>query len=242
MKIDYAILEHAATDRLYRVLTNTRLARSFGDIGKLRWRVTMLVVTLVALFIPLRQSLYQLREETIARTAANEAVRMLASPDMIVTQQLDFSRERLSLSMIVTETVPEERIRAAENLLLRRTGKEVSVSVRKVASEEELALLRERFRAPQPPPPPRDLNSMRADLLSRLEQPLKEIWPAETAPLLSYELGFTPEDIVLRARYKSEKPLDPTAASMLLKVLQTRLNAPKLRLLLEHEPPPRRAR
>lgn len=79
MKIDYAILERATPDRLYRLLMNTRIAKAFGDIGKLRWRVLMLVATLAALFIPLRQSLYQVREETIARTAANEAVRMLAS-------------------------------------------------------------------------------------------------------------------------------------------------------------------
>ena len=142
MKIDYSILEHASSDRLYRVLMNTRLSRAFGDIGKLRWRVLMLVATLVALFIPLRQSLFQLREETIARTAANEAVRLLASPGMIFTQQLDVSPERIILRMIVTETVPEDKIREAEKLLLRRTGKEVTVAVRKVASEEELAMLR----------------------------------------------------------------------------------------------------
>lgn len=58
-KIDCSILEHASSDRLYRLLMKTRLARTFGDIGKLRWRILMLVATLGALFIPLRQSLYQ---------------------------------------------------------------------------------------------------------------------------------------------------------------------------------------
>ncbi|MBK5292610.1 MAG: DUF389 domain-containing protein [Acidobacteriia bacterium] len=239
MKIDYSIVEHASSDRLYRVLMKTGLGRAFGDIGKLRWRVLMLVATLAALFIPLRQSLFQLREETIARTAANEAVRLLASPGMIFTQQLDVTPERIILRMIVTETVHEDKIREAEKLLLRRTGKEVTVAIRKVASEEELALLRERFRTPAAPPQPRDLNSTRTELIARLEQPLKEVWPDESAPLVSYEVGFTPEDILVRVRYKSETPLDSTAEAMLTKVLQTRLNVEKLRLILEHEAPPK---
>jgi hypothetical protein len=194
---------------------------------------------LFALYIPLRQSLYQLREETIARTAANEAVRLLASPGMIFTQQLDVTPERIILRMIVTETVPEDRIREAEKLLLRRTGKEVTVAVRKVASEEELAMLRERVRSPPAPPQPRDLNSFQTELVGRVEQPLNQVWPADWAPLVSYEIGFNSEEILVRVRYKSETPLDATAEAMLTKVLQTRLNAPMLRVILEREAPPR---
>ncbi|MCW5978075.1 MAG: DUF389 domain-containing protein [Bryobacteraceae bacterium] len=238
-RIDQSIHEHAASDRLYRLLGRTRAARAFGDIGKLRWRVLMLVATLAALFIPLRQSLYQLREETIARTAANEAVRLLASPGMIFTQQLDVTPERIVLRMIVTDAVGDEKIREAENLLLRRTGKEVTVSVRKVASEEELALLRERFRAPPaPPPPPTDLSSMRAELIGRVEKPLTEVWPGESAPLISWEVGFTSDEVLVRARYKSDAPLDPAAEETLARALRTRLHEAKLRLILEHEAPP----
>jgi uncharacterized hydrophobic protein (TIGR00271 family) len=243
-QIDDAILEHASSDRLYRLLTKTRLASTLGNIGKLHWRVLMLVATLVALFFPLRESLFQLREETIARTAAHDAVRLLASPTMIFTQQLDVTPERIILRMIVTETVPEERIREAEKLLLRRTGKEVTVAVRKVASDEELATLRERFRKPPEPPQPRDLNAMRTELVGRVEQPLKEIWPADSAPLLSYELGLTPEEILLRLRYRSETPLDGNTEAILTRVLQNRLKVPKLRLILEQEalPPKPRTR
>jgi hypothetical protein len=158
---------------------------------------------------------------------------------MIFTQQLDVTPERIILRMIVTETVPEDKIREAEKLLLRRTGKEVTVAVRKVASDEELALLRERFRTPPAPPQPRDLNSMRAELVGRVERPLKEVWPAESAPLVSYEVGFTPEEILVRVRYISKTPLDATVEAMLTKVLQTRLNVAKLRLVLEQEAPPK---
>jgi len=238
-QIDGSILEHAASDRLYKTLVKTRLSRTFGDIGQVRWRVLMLVAVLGALFFPLRQSLYQLREETITRAAAKDAVRLLATPEMIITQQLDLSPQRISLRMVVTETVPPDKIREAEKLLMRRTGREVTVAVRKVASEQELASLRERFRTPQAPPPPHDLSFIRSELVARLEQPLKEVWPTESASLLSYEIGFTPEDVLARVRYKADTALDANAVAMLTKVLQTRLNIPRLRLVLEQEMPPR---
>ncbi len=241
MKIDYSILEQASNDRLYRVLNRTRLSRTFADIGKLRFRVLMLVATLAALFVPLRQSLYQLREETVARSAAYDAVQLIATPGMIFTQQLDISPERIILRMIVTDSVSQDKIREAEKLLLRRTGKEVTVSVRKVASEEEIALLRERFRTPQQqaPPQPASLDAIRAESLARIADPLKEVWPAESAPMLGYEVGFTAEEILVRVRYESEKPVDPTAQEMLSKVLQTHLQAPNVRLVLDHVPPPK---
>lgn len=72
-------------------------------------------------------------------------------------------------------------------------------------------MLRERFRTPAAPPAPRGLNAIRTELIARLEQPLKEIWPAESAPLISYEVGFTPDAVLVRFRYKSESPLDSTS-------------------------------
>jgi uncharacterized hydrophobic protein (TIGR00271 family) len=245
MRIDYSILERAAPDRLYRLLEKTLLARAFGDIGKLRWRILMLIVVLAILFVPLRHSLLQVRDETITRAAVREALRSLAPQDTVVTQQFDLTPDRILIRMIVTAPVAQEKIQQAERNLLRRTGREVTLAVRKVASEEELALLRDRLRTPTAPPPLQDLDTVRADLLARLEGPLKEIWPSETAPLLSYELGFTPEELLVRVRYKSEKPLDATAQEMLAKVLQARLRAEKLRLVLEQEappPPPAKAR
>ncbi|MCC6859224.1 MAG: DUF389 domain-containing protein [Bryobacterales bacterium] len=236
-QIDSSIREHASTDRLYRLLTSAGLARGLGDIGRLHWRILMLVVALVALFIPLRQSLFQLREETVGRTAAAEAARLLAPPGIVVNRQLDLTPERVILRLVVTESVPENRIREAEKLLLRRTGKDATVSVRKVASEEELALLRERFRKPEPPPPPPDLDATRREWIARLEQPLKAVWPAEIAPLVSYEVSLTPEDVLVRLRYQSETPLDSAAEAMLTKVLRVGLSAQNLRLVLEQEKP-----
>ena len=238
-KIDEAILERASGDRLFRLLEKTGIAGAFGDIGKLRWRVLMLVVVLVLLFVPLRQSLMQVRDETVARAAVGEALRVLAPAGIIVAQQVEPTSNPILIRLVVATAIPAEKVKEAERILLRRTGRDASIAIRKVASEEELASLRERFRQAAPPPPIEDLNSVREEVMGRLEGPLKEIWPAESAPLLSYEMGFTPEDSLVRIRYQAAKPLDPTAEQVLSNVLKSRLHIEKFRLVLEHQPPPR---
>lgn len=87
------------------------------------------------------------------------------------------------------------------------------------------------------PPPPRDLESIRADVVARLERPLKEIWPAGAGELLGYEMGFTPEELLVRIRYQSAKPLDEPAWEILSNVLKTQLKVDKLRLELQWEKP-----
>jgi hypothetical protein len=235
MKIDYSILERASRDRLYQVLHKTRMAKAFGDIGKLRWRVLMLISVLVILFVPLRQSLYQLRDETVSRAAVEETIRSLAPRDNVVSRVVDIASERISIQLTVTSAVTAAQIQEAERTVLRRTGKDASITCRRVASDEELAVLRERLRTPAPPPV-RDLDSVRADVLPRVEAPLKELWPSEATELLGYELGFTSEGTLVRARFRSDKELDPVAAEVLSKALQSRLAVDNLRLVLEREP------
>lgn len=155
-----------------------------------------------------------------------------------MTRQLEPARDLILLRVIVTEPVSREKVQAAEKLIARRTGKDASVSVRQVASEDELAVLRERFLAPPPvAAPSTDLNAMREELALRVDQPLREIWPGEPDSLLSWEAGFNKEETVLRIKYRLEKPLDAAAESILAKVMQSRLEVDRLRLVLENETP-----
>jgi len=233
-----ASVERSSQGALHRLLQRTRLSRSFGDIGKLHWRVLMLLVVLGILFVPLRKGLLQVRDETIARTAVREAVRNLFPADALVSQQVDLTPERILVRLIVTTSPDAAKIKDAERNLIRRTGKEVTLSVRKVASEEELALLRERLWTPPAPVPPQDLESIRAELLGRLESPLKQTWPSNAAPLLGYELGFTANEVLVQVRYQSATPLGPSVEETVANVLRAELATPNLRLVLTNEPPP----
>jgi len=236
-KIDYSILERISKDRLYGMLQRTWLSGGFGNIGQLHWRILMLVVVLGILFVPLQRSLMQLRDEATARNAAREAVRDLVPADAIVTQQVDSAPDRIAIRLIVTEPVSPEKIEEAERILLRRTGREATVSVRSVASDEELASLRDRLTARPVAPPIQDVNTVRQEMMARLEAPLRQIWPSESAPMIGHELSFTPDEVLVRVRYLSNRPLDEVAHETLAKFLQAQLRADQFRLVLEQEAP-----
>ncbi len=237
-KIDFLVLEGASRDRLYALLQKTKLSSALGHVGKLRWRIVMLVAILAMLFGPLSRSFLQVRDETRARAAVREALRMLGPPGTFVTQQVDITPSEIIIRLFASSPVPQNRIAGAEKLLLRRTGKEVSLNIRKVASEEELALLRQQLRAvPAVAPVPQDLESIRAEVVARLERPLRETWPAQSGELVSFEMGFAPDDVLVRIRYRSAKALDAASEEILSNVLKTQLKVAKLRLYLEQEKP-----
>jgi uncharacterized hydrophobic protein (TIGR00271 family) len=238
-KIDSLVLEGASQDLLYGLLQKTKFSGALGHVGKLRWRIVMLVAVLAMLFVPLSRSLLQVRDEARSRAAVREALRLLGPADAFVTQQVDITANEIAIRLVAASPVSKDRIDQAEKLLLRRTGKEVRLTVRKVASEEELALLRQQLKRPAPvsPPPPQDLESIRADVVARLERPLKETWPAGAGELLGYEMGFTPEELLVRIRYQSATALDVTAQEILAKVLKSQLKVDKLRLEFEQEKP-----
>ncbi len=236
-RINSLISTRAADDRLFRLLRNTRLAGSFGHVGRLHWRILMLLAVLGILFVPLREGFLQVRDEAIARNAVADVVRRLAPADAVVTRQVDVAPDRVSVRLVVTARLDATKTREAERELIRRTGKEVTLSVRKVAGEEELALLRERLRAPAPQAVP-DLGTLRSELVSRLDAPLKEAWPASNATLTDFELGFTPTETVVHVRYSAPEPLNPAVGEVIENLLRARMDFSQLRVLLEQANPP----
>ncbi len=239
-RVDRLIKQHAMQDWLYRSLTRTKLGRGIEEVGRLRWRVLMMVVLLALLFVPLRQALQQLTDEAVTRLAARDTIRALVPADNLLSQQTEIGRDHLLIRLVVTSAVDPEKVRHAERDLIRRTRKEVTLSVRKVASEEELAILRERLTAPVPapilPPAPPTFDSVRAELLPRLDTSLRAVWPADVK-LLDYELGFTPSGMLVRAKFRGEKPMDQAAVDILSKVLQSQLGAKEIVLVAENVPP-----
>src|ERR1039458_6825510 len=237
-KIDSLVLEGASHDLLYELLQKTKVSGALGHVGKLRWRIVILVAVLAMLFVPLSRSLLQVRDEARSRAAVRDALRLLGPADAFVTQQVDITAAQIVIRLVAASPVSKDRIGEPQKLLIRRTGKEVSLTVRKVASEEELALLRQQLKTAVPVPhPPQDLESLRADVTARLDRLLKETWPAGAGELLGYEIGFTPEELLVRIRYQSATPLDATAQEILSKVLKAQLKADKFRGEFQQEKP-----
>jgi hypothetical protein len=70
---------------------------------------------------------------------------------------------------------------------------------------------------------PLELERAQKELLARLDAPLKEIWPADAAPLQSYELALTADGVVVRVTYEAKKNLDTVFVDALTRFLRTRL-------------------
>ncbi len=243
-QIDLLLLERAPRDRLFRMIRQTRFSRSFGDIGKLRWRVLMLLAVLALLFAPLKQGLVQVRREAVARAAVNDAIGLVAPSNDVVAQQVNVGTgvEPIRVFLTVTGKIDSARVAGAERLILRRTGREAHISVRQVADQAELALLRAGLEAPIPPPPAvKTLEEIQSDVVKRLEAAIHEVWPDEL-PLRGFELGFAPEGVAVRLQYEASRPLPEAALDILARSLESRLEVKPIRLVAERLPPPKPAR
>ena len=242
--IDLLVLERAPKDTLYRIIRQTRLSGSFGDIGKLRWRVLMLLSVLAVLFVPLKQGLVQVRREAVARAAVNDALHRVAPSDSIVAQQVNVGNglDPIRVFLTVTGPVDAAKVSEGERIILRRTGREAHLSVRQVADQAELARLRAGLETPAPPPPVVEtLQGIRADVVKRLDAAIHEVWP-EDLPLANYELGFAPDGVAVRLQYQSLKPLPDAALEILTRSLENRLGVKPIRVIAERISPPKPAR
>jgi len=225
-------------DPVYRLLRRTPLMGAVEVIGKLRWRVLMVAVALLVVYVPLRKGLMQVRDETLARSAVREAVRRVASPEAIVSEQVRLGQTRIRVSLVVTDQVDPARIEQARAVIMKRTGKDAELTVRKVAGEEELALLRERLRAPpEPAAPSPDLGQAQAEWFGRLQRAIEEMWPSDVIPLRGYELALTADGPRVRVVYESATPLEPVAEGIIRDALRKALDHPALQVELRGEAP-----
>lgn len=230
-------MRHATGKRLYGLLHDTALGRLFGEVGQLRWRFLMVAVTFGVLFVPLRSSLIQLQDETLSRAAARESLRLLVPADHILSQQLEIFPDRLIQRIVTTTGVDKRRIAAAEAVLSRKTGKLVSIQVRQVANEDELITLREHLRAPAPQPPAPTLHSLATAVGPLVDEPVHSVWPADSAELISYEVGFSKEAIRVHIHYRAPKAFDPATQESIRNALRLALSGENIEAVFDwHDP------
>lgn len=232
-------MRHATGKRLYSLLHDTTLGKLFGGVGQLRWRFLMVAVTFGVLFVPLRSSLMQLRDETLSRAAARESLRLLVPADHILSQQLEILPDRLIQRVVTTTEVDKRRIAATEAALSRKTGKLVSIQVRQVANEEELITLREHLRAPAPPPLAPTLKTLAAAVRPLVDEPLRAVWPADSAELISYEVGFSKETIMVRVSYMAPKAFDPATQESIRNALRRAISEESIETSFDWHAPKR---
>lgn len=223
-------------------LAHGPLERIMAHGGLLHWRVLMLLVLLASIAVPLRKAFIQVAGEAVVRSAVQDAERQILQSSTIVSQQVEVGRGNVSVRLISTQTVPDEKLRAAEREIERRSGFNAHMSVASIASQSELAELSQKLTAPpQAPPVPavQPVSALQEQLLERVRPALLDIWPTE-APLQNFNLAIAPEGIVLNVVYARTRELDSVALEIVERQLRNRLGTPDLALRARRVPPARK--
>jgi hypothetical protein len=194
---------------MYRILQTAWLRGFFSTIGALRLRALMLVILLTIVFVPLRSGLMQLKNEVIARTVVQEAITALVSREAVVAQQVQYNQEGVDISILSAQLIRIGKIDSARALIESRTREKAYIQVREVSSRSDLTDLLDRLTPFLQPliPKPLAMTLIESDVLSRLKLSVDEIWPAKML-LLSYELVFSPDGLVVHFRYQARAALD----------------------------------
>lgn len=234
-----AVLTSRGNERLARVLSHGPAARMLATGGQLRWRILMMVVLLASIAVPLRRALLQVASETLTRAAVQEALRQLVTSGGIVSQQVNVDKDAIAINLISTQPIPDAKVSAVRQDLMRRTGHDVQISVEAVASQSALAALTERLARPAPViPKEKTVAELQAQILGRVRPALQAIWPSADAPIQDFEVVLSASGPAVEVHYQAAEDLGDVPVGMVLQSLRTQLGIPALALKAERVPPP----
>lgn len=201
----------------------------------------ILAVLLATIAVPLRRAFVQVAGETIVRGAAQNVVARLLPAVDIVSQQVDVGRDMVTVRLITTRNVAQERLDEAEREIERRSGRKASVTVSSIASRNELDELLQKLNAPAPPPPPKPktLDQIHAELTARISPVVTAAWPTE-APIQRFDVAFSADGIAVDVDYASPRALDQISLGLIEKTLKDKLADPAVTLTAKRVPLPRK--
>ncbi|HVN02885.1 MAG TPA: DUF389 domain-containing protein [Bryobacteraceae bacterium] len=242
-QVEEAMIASRGDGVLARVLSHGPISRTLATGGQLRWRILMLVILLASLAVPLQRALLQVAGEALTRAAVQGELKRLVSSDAVMSQQVNFAGNVIVIRLISTQRIPDARLTEVRQELMRRTGRDVQLSVEAVASKSELAELMERLDRPVPVvAKQRTLAEMQQELLTRVRPALDEIWPSADAPIQSFNVIVAASGFTVDVHYQAAKDLGPVPLGMVSRSLQAKLAMPDLALQVERTAPPRTAR
>jgi len=235
--VEQAMVASRRDEPLARALSYGPIARMLATSGPLRWRVLMVVILLASIAMPLRQALRQVASETLIRGAVQDEMKQLVQSDAIVSQQVTVGAEEVAIHVIATRRIPDSKVTEVRQQLMRRTGRDVQLSVEAVASKSELAALVERLNRPAPTvPKEKTVIEIQKELLDKVGPALQQIWPSSDAPIQDFDLVLGPSGAVVDVHYQAAKDLGEVPLGMVLRNMRTSLAMPDLALKAERIP------
>jgi len=229
--------ERARRDWLYHLLKERfHLAPASSQTGKLHWRVLLIAAVLVVVSVPLWESFQQLNRELAVRRAVRAARQIMGieRDDILSRQTLVGEMDSpVVVRMTVTGRVDPDAIAEAERSIAEATGLSAEVRIRAVVDDSEISQM-----ALTGPVVDQleTIESLRRDLLHRLEKPIRALWPQEQARLTSYGVRLDQKGAAIVAHYepRDNQQLEAAAETILLRGLREWLDAPEITLSLIH--------
>jgi uncharacterized hydrophobic protein (TIGR00271 family) len=238
-EVQQAMLAAHGNERLARILSHGPLARTLATGGQLRWRILMLLILLTSIAVPLRRALLQVANEALTRGTVQDELKHLAPSDTLVSQQVTVAKDEIAIHLISTRRIADSKLAEVRQDLMRRTGRNVQLSVDAVASTSELADLMQRLARPAPVlPKERSVAEMEKELLASVQPAIQEIWPSSDAPIQDFDVLLGATGIVIEVRYQAAQDLGDVATDMILRGLRTKLAMPALTLTAQRIPSP----
>ncbi len=133
----------SAGGRLFRILERVSPG-SPAEIGRLRWRVLLVVVLLAAVFVPLREAFREVTDELRVRRAVEEALAQLAPAEALVSERIHLGPDRVDIHVVSTAKISPASAEQTRQRLAAATGRPVALAIQEVASRSELESLLER--------------------------------------------------------------------------------------------------
>ena len=234
------MMESRGDEPLARVLSHSPIAKMLATHGQLRWRILMVLFLLGSIAVPLHRALLQVANETIARGAVQDDLKRLAPPGAIVSQTVTLGPSNVLIRLVATRAIPESIVTEVRQDLMRRTGRNVQLSVEAVASRSELADLMARLARPAPVIPSKPtMAEMLKKIRETIRPAIQEIWPSSDAPIQDYDLVVGASGIGIDVRYQAVRDLGQIPIGMILQNLRAKLALPGLTLKAERVRPQR---
>ena len=97
---------------------------------------------------------------------------------------MNVSNDEIVIRLISTQRISDSELEQARQDLMRRTGRDVQLSVEAVASKSELADLMEHLARPAPAvAKEKTIAELKQELLEKIRPAIQEIWPSSDAPI-----------------------------------------------------------
>jgi hypothetical protein len=150
---------------------------------------------------------------------------------------VNIGKDEIVIRLISTQSIPESKVAEVRKDLMRRTGREVQLSVDAVASSSELAeLIQHLTHPPGVLPKEKTIAETQKELFNKVDPIIKEIWPLD-APIQDFDVVTDKAGVAIDVQYHATTDLGDAQINTVLQSLRSKLGIQGLTLKAERVRP-----